>query len=107
TVESRVPVLQVYRRELEDAGGPGRFRGGGAVEFATVPHKMPIRPAGLNNVGSGISVPAGRGLSGASPGAAASSVILRGSNLGELFAAGRIPLSAAEGGSREVEVLAA
>ena len=46
TVESRVPVLQVYRRELADAGGPGRFRGGVAVEFATVPHKMPIRPAG-------------------------------------------------------------
>jgi N-methylhydantoinase B len=107
TVESRVPVLQVYRRELEDAGGPGRFRGGVAVEFATVPHKLPIRPAGLNNVGSGISVPAGRGLSGASPGAAASSVILRGSNLDELFAAGRIPLSAEEVGSREVDVIAA
>ena len=50
TVESRVPVLQVYRRELRDAGGPGRFRGGVAVEFATIPHKLPIGPAGLNNV---------------------------------------------------------
>ncbi len=107
TVESRVPVLQVYRRELEDAGGPGRFRGGVAVEFATVPHKMPIRPAGLNNVGSGISVPAGRGLSGASPGAAARNVILRGSNLAELFAAGRVPLSADEVSAREVDVIAA
>ena len=107
TVESRVPVLQVYRRELPDAGGPGRFRGGVAVEFATVPHKLPIRPAGLNNVGSGISVPAGRGLSGASPGAAASSVILRGSNLEQLFAAGRIPLSADEVDAREVDVIAA
>jgi N-methylhydantoinase B len=107
TVESRVPVLQVYRRELEDAGGPGRFRGGVAVEFATVPHKLPIRPAGLNNVGSGISVPAGRGLSGASPGAASRSVILRGSNLDELFAAGRIPLCAEEVGSREIDVIAA
>ena len=107
TVESRVPVLQVYRRELADAGGPGRFRGGVAVEFATVPHKMPIRPAGLNNVGSGVSVPAGRGLSGASPGAAARNVILRGSNLAELFAAGRVPLSAGEVSAREVEVIAA
>jgi N-methylhydantoinase B len=107
TVESRVPVLQVYRRELPDAGGPGRFRGGVAVEFATVPHKLPIRPAGLNNVGSGISVPAGRGLSGASPGAAARNFVLRGSNLDELFAAGRIPLSADEVDSREVDVVAA
>jgi N-methylhydantoinase B len=107
TVESRVPVLQVYRRELEDAGGPGRFRGGVAVEFATVPHKLPIRPAGLNNVGSGISVPAGRGLSGGLPGAAARNFVLRGSNLDELFAAGRIPLSADEVGSREIDVVAA
>ncbi len=107
TVESRVPVLQVYRRELEDAGGPGRFRGGVAVEFATVPHKLPIRPAGLNNVGSGISVPAGRGLSGGLPGAAARNFVLRGSNLDDLFAAGRIPLSADEVGSREVDVVAA
>jgi N-methylhydantoinase B/oxoprolinase/acetone carboxylase alpha subunit len=107
TVESRVPVLQVYRRELEDAGGPGRFRGGVAVEFATVPHKLPIRPAGLNNVGSGVSVPAGRGLSGASPGAAARNFVLRGCNLDELFAAGRIPLSAEEVDAREVDVVAA
>ena len=107
TVESRVPALQVYRRELPDAGGPGRYRGGVAVEFATVPHKLPIRPAGLNNVGSGISVPAGRGLSGAGPGAAARSVILRGSNVGELFASGRIPLSADEVAAREVDVIAA
>jgi N-methylhydantoinase B len=107
TVESRVPVLQVYRRELEDAGGAGRYRGGVAVEFATTPHKLPIRPAGLNNVGSGISVPAGRGLSGAAPGAAAYSVILRGSNLDALFAAGRIPGSPEEVEAREVDVIAA
>jgi N-methylhydantoinase B/oxoprolinase/acetone carboxylase alpha subunit len=107
TVESRVPVLQVYCRELPDAGGPGRFRGGVAVEFATVPHKLPIRPAGLSNICSGVSVPAGRGLSGASPGAAASNVILRGSNLAELFAAGRVPVDGEQIGAREVEVLAA
>ncbi|HLW96124.1 MAG TPA: hydantoinase B/oxoprolinase family protein [Solirubrobacteraceae bacterium] len=107
TVESRVPVLQIYRRELEDAGGPGRFRGGVAVEFASVPHKLPIRPAGINNIGSGISVPAGRGLSGASPGAAARNFVLRGSNIAELFAAGRIPLSPEEIGAAEIDVVAA
>jgi N-methylhydantoinase B len=107
TVESRVPVLQVYRRELPDAGGPGRFRGGVAVEFATVPHRMPIRPGGLNRIGSGVSLPAGRGLSGGAPGAASRSVVLRGCNLSELFAQGRVPTSADEVDSREVEVLAA
>jgi N-methylhydantoinase B len=107
TVESRVPVLQIYRRELEDAGGPGRFRGGVAVEFATVPHKLPIRPAGINNIGSGISLPAGRGLSGGAPGAASRNVVLRGSNIAELFAAGTVPCSPEEIGAREVFVPAA
>ena len=107
TVESRVPALQVWRREMPDAGGPGRFRGGVAVEFASIPHKLPIQPAGLNTIASGVSLPGGRGLSGGLPGAAVYNLILRGSNVRELFAAGRIPLSAEEIDSREVEVLAA
>jgi N-methylhydantoinase B len=107
TVESRVPVLHVYRRELADSGGPGRFRGGVAVEFATVPHKMPIEPAGLNTIGSGISVPTGRGLSGGHPGAVSRNVIYRGSNIRELFAEGRVPLSSGELEAEAVDVLAA
>lgn len=107
TVESRVPALQVYRRELPDAGGPGRFRGGVPIEFATVPHKLPVRPAGLNTIGSGVSLPAGRGLAGGQPGAAARNVILRGSNVRALLASGRVPLSGDEVACREVDVLAA
>jgi N-methylhydantoinase B len=107
TVESRVPVLQVYRRELADSGGPGRFRGGVAVEFATTPHKMPISPAGLNTIGSGISLPTGRGLSGGHPGAVSRNVIHRGSNLPQLFADGVVPLSGDELEAEAVEVLAA
>jgi N-methylhydantoinase B len=107
TVESRVPALQVYRRELQDAGGPGRYRGGVAVEFATVPHKLPVRPAGLNNISSGVAVPAGRGLSGGAPGAAAGSVVLRRSNIRELFASGRLPGSHDEVSSEEVDVVPA
>jgi N-methylhydantoinase B len=96
TVESRVPVLQVWRRELPDSGGPGRFRGGAATEFASIPHKMPIRPGGLNTVGSGVSLPAGRGLAGGYPGGPSSNVILRGSNVREQFAAGRVPANHGE-----------
>jgi N-methylhydantoinase B len=107
TVESRVPVLQVYRRELADSGGPGRFRGGVSVEFATIPHKMPISPAGLNTIGSGISLPTGRGLSGGHPGAVSRNVIHRGSNLRALFADGVVPLSGDELEAENVEVLAA
>jgi N-methylhydantoinase B len=104
TVEQRVPVLQIYRRELEDAGGPGRFRGGVAIEFASTPHKLPIAPAGVNTVASGIAMPAGRGLSGGLPGAAAANVILRASELSALFARGEVPLSADAIPAREIEV---
>ncbi|MDX6722012.1 MAG: hypothetical protein QOD73_416 [Solirubrobacteraceae bacterium] len=107
TVESRIPVLQLYRRELPDAAGAGRFRGGVAVEQASVPHKLPISPGIVNTVSSGVSVPAGRGLSGGSPGASAAAVVLRGTDVREAFAAGRIPQSADEITSAEVDVQAA
>jgi N-methylhydantoinase B len=107
TVESRVPVLQIYRRELPDAGGPGRFRGGVPVEFASVPHKMPIEPAGLNTLASGISLPVGRGLSGGGPGAASRNLVLRGSKVRELFASGRVPLSWREIECAEVDAIEA
>jgi N-methylhydantoinase B len=90
-VEQRTPVLQLYRRELCDGGGPGRVRGGTPVEFATVPHKLPQRPAALNTLASGVSVPAGRGLAGGEPGSPAINIVLRGANIRELFAAGRLP----------------
>ena len=93
TVEARVPALQLYRRELRDGGGAGRFRGGAAVEFASIPHKLPVDPGMCVTFAAGVRVPAGRGLSGGHPGAATSNVILRGANVGELFAAGRMPAS--------------
>ena len=107
TVEARVPALQIYRRELIDAGGPGRFRGGVPIEFAAMPHKMPVEPGSVNTLSAGVALPAGRGLSGGSPGAAARDMILRGSNVYELFAAGQIPLSTDEIDRAETEILEA
>lgn len=107
TVESRVPALQLYRREQPDTGGQGRYRGGVAMEFATMAHKLPNGAAGVATIGSGVGVPAGRGLSGGAPGAAAANVVLRGSNVREVLAAGTLPISAAELSARETEVLEA
>jgi N-methylhydantoinase B len=104
TVEARVPALQIYRREMCDGAGAGRFRGGAAVEFASVPHKLPLDPGTCVTFAAGVRVPAGRGLSGGHPGAATSNTILRGANVGELFAAGRIPSSAEEISCASVEV---
>ncbi len=92
TVESRSPILQLFRRELRDGGGPGRFRGGAGIEFGCIPHKA-RGEAVLNTLASGVRMPGGLGLSGGAPGAAVSNVVLRDSNVSELFAAGIIPVS--------------
>jgi N-methylhydantoinase B/oxoprolinase/acetone carboxylase alpha subunit len=93
TVEARVPALALWRRELRDGGGAGRFRGGAAVEFGSIPHKLPVDPGICITFAAGVRVPAGRGLSGGHPGAATANVILRGANVRELFARGRMPAS--------------
>ena len=77
-------------RGLRTRGGAGRFRGGAAVEYATTPHKLAVRPARPRSTRcSGVSVPAGRGPRRRRARARRSrSVILRGSTTSrELFAA--------------------
>lgn len=37
--EAIYPILYLWRRELADSGGAGRFRGGNSAEFAWIPHK--------------------------------------------------------------------
>jgi N-methylhydantoinase B len=105
-LESRGSILQVYRRELIDAGGPGRFRGGVAIEFATITHKLRTESGLVSTLGSGVYMPGGRGLSGGSPGAATYHVIHRGTDIAAMFAAGRIPLSPAELASSQIDVQA-
>jgi N-methylhydantoinase B len=104
--ESRGPVLELYRREARDSGGAGRFRGGAGLQFAVTPHK--VGAAGrLITRSSGVGVPAGHGLAGGFPGSPVGAVVLRGSNLRELFAAGRLPSSEEQLSAREVVVLEA
>jgi N-methylhydantoinase B len=94
-VESRAPQLIIFRRELVDSGGPGRFRGGVALISAAVSHKA-RHGAQHQTTASGVAVPAGRGLSGGLPGSGVYTAIVRDSDLRRTFAAGRVPVSAAE-----------
>jgi N-methylhydantoinase B len=108
-VESRGSVLQVYRREVPDSGGPGRYRGGVSIEFAAAVHKA-AGTATFNSTASGVAAPAGRGLAGGLPGAAASNLVLRESDLRQRLDAGRIPtdpadLAAARADVREAKSL--
>lgn len=95
-MESRCPSLMLYRRELEDSGGAGRFRGGNSIEIAGVTHNVPRPPALVFTMGSGLLAPAGRGVAGGLPGAAASNMVFRGTDIREQFARHRIPRSSTE-----------
>lgn len=69
TVEASFPIRYLFRRRMQDSGGPGRWRGGTGGELAVVPHKAP--DGGINYVisGKGARHPMSDGLAGGFPGA--------------------------------------
>jgi N-methylhydantoinase B len=107
SLESRAPLLELYRREAPDSAGAGRFRGGAGLEFAVTPHKLADARGQLITRSSGVTLPAGHGLAGGHPGAPASQVVLRGSNVAALFAGGVMPARPEDLQARALEVLEA
>ena len=69
TIEAQFPIRYLFRRRLQDSGGPGRFRGGTGGEMAIVPHAAP--DGGIHYVvsGKGTKFPQSDGLAGGYPGA--------------------------------------
>jgi N-methylhydantoinase B len=106
TMESRAPELVVYRRQRADSQGHGRFRGGAGIEMALTPHKNP-EPLIHVVISAFNSQPDNQGISGGTPAAVNYSVVRRGSEVRELFAAGRIPTDARDVTSEHVDVLPA
>jgi N-methylhydantoinase B len=106
TTESRVPVLEVYRRERRDSGGHGRWRGGVGIEFAVLPHKNQSAIASIT-LASGVAQPEGHGLSGGTPASVKSNVVHRGSNVRELFARRLVPDSTTLLRAERIDVLEA
>jgi N-methylhydantoinase B len=66
TQEWYEPLLWLYRAELPDSGGPGRFRGGNGGRSAVMPYDTPMD---LFNIcySSGMAVASGAGLCGGWP----------------------------------------
>ncbi len=87
--ELHFPVLYLYRKELCDSGGPGRFRGGNGGELAFVPHKT--ERLNQDTATSGAAVPTGMGLFGGNPGCTNEYVMVFGSDVRARMAAGEIP----------------
>jgi N-methylhydantoinase B len=106
TTESRYPVMQVYRRQRQDSGGVGRFRGGVAVEYGLIAHKSPAPIADVVFT-AGASQPEGHGLAGGGPASLAANVVMRDTDVRAMLAAGRVPTTSDDVHAESVEVLAA
>src|SRR5205807_1648521 len=90
--ESNYPLLYLFRTQITDGGGAGKFRGGVGGQVAVIVHDAPkgsIRGvaygvAGLRN--------SGRGLFGGYPGAPSTIVLARETRVNDLIAHGQPPL---------------
>ena len=90
--EFMLPMLYLWRREEADCGGPGQFRGGVTASLCFVPHDTQS-PMMQVVSGSGKSIPMNPGLAGGYPGSTQADLAVRGSNVREILAQGRIPAS--------------
>ncbi len=102
TQEFKYPMLYLYRRQQEDSGGPGRFRGGTALSLMYIPHDVEAIQSLILHA-FGVEFPASVGVFGGYPGSTCYYTIKRESNIHELFAMGKIP-DELEGVSGELEI---
>jgi len=83
------PILAVYRREIPDTGGPGKFRGGNAFENAWIP--WDTQYLDWVGVGHGFHMRSSTGVSGGYPAANTSYMMLRNTDLREQWKQGKLP----------------
>jgi N-methylhydantoinase B len=88
------PLLYLWRKELADSGGAGKFRGGNGAELAFVPHKT--EQMNVFTITSEMAVP-GPGLFGGYTSSTNNYVLFKGAKAAEqIRASGRMPTSADE-----------
>jgi N-methylhydantoinase B len=93
--EFRYPVLYLYRRQRENSGGPGKFRGGVGMAMAFTPHKVDKIPNVMIH-SHGVGSPSALGVAGGRPGATNYLLIKRNTNLHALLQGGAVPADLAE-----------
>ena len=83
--EQSFPVLFLYRKEITDSGGAGKFRGGLSAESCFIPHGTDSITH--DTLSSGNAIPTSTGMMGGYPGAVNRYRFLKKSNIGERFKA--------------------
>ena len=91
SVEQAYPLLFLHRRELEDSGGAGRWRGGAGFAYAWIPYKAQSMSL-VTFCGCMVMMTHGaEGLAGGYPSPTSEVTVARGSNVRKLFAERVIP----------------
>lgn len=95
TNEMLYPMLFLWRSEMVDSAGPGRFRGGASLIDAVIPWGTDSMVA--VNLGMGTEPRLNKGLSGGYPAGNTPATLVRGADVGvKLFAKGALPASLAD-----------
>jgi N-methylhydantoinase B len=98
--EKTSPIMYLWRREVPDSGGAGRFRGGNGIEYATAVYDVPEVQGSFCS--HGVSLPDLVGIQGGYPGNVCGYQIARGSSWLEDMKAGKVADTMADfGGSLE------
>ncbi len=96
-LEGAFPLLYLYRRQLPDSGGPGRWRGGQTGISAFVPHKTTRLT--FKTHGHGANQSNANGIAGGYPGAGSQCMVVRDLDVAALFGAEQLPIRLDEFGS--------
>jgi N-methylhydantoinase B len=103
--EAEYPVLYLFRRHLQDSGGPGRFRGGRSGELAYTVYDSPDNRLEGLFAGTGAEMPNAIGLNGGMPGAAIRVARVRRTDVADLIERGEKLPAALEEVEGELEIL--
>jgi len=87
--EQSFPVLFLYRKELPDSGGAGRFRGGMSAESCFIPHNT--EEIVQDTLSSGNAAPTSPGMMGGYPSTTNRYAYVTGSDIAERFARAEMP----------------
>lgn len=87
--EYQFPVLYLYRREVQDSGGAGKFRGGLGGDSCFVTYGVD----GITHepIGSGVALPSSLGMMGGMPASPNAITMVRNSDLQSRMASGQMP----------------
>src|SRR6516164_7381680 len=98
--EQTFPLLFLYRKEVVDSGGAGRWRGGLSAESCFIPHRTDVITQ--DTLSSGNAIPTSPGLMGGYPAATNAYKFKRGTDVAERFAKREVPADIAELDGAEV-----